>query len=91
MRTLEVGRVVRVVQSYDGLAAGTIARVLSASRNDAYIQAAPGSKNTDGSLFTGHNADGRVRTRGWCVPRTVIKPTREKVANAREFAARYGA
>lgn len=91
MRTLEVGRVVRVVQPVDGLRPGTIARVLSATRHDAYIQAAPGSRNTDGSLFTGHNAEGRVRIRGWSVPREAIQPTREKVANAREFASRYGA
>lgn len=92
MRTLDRGRIVKIVKPYPNAEGetppvGAIARVLAPGGRDlVLIQLPPGTPG-----FRGHSGDDSVRTRAWYIPRSYVKPTREKVSSAREFAARFGA
>ena len=90
MRTLDVGRIVKTTREHESLPAGAIGRVLDATGNEILIQVAPNTRTAFGGVFVGHDGEGRVRSRGWYVPRTYLQSTREKVANAREFERRFG-
>ena len=92
MRGLDIGRIVRVIQSDEFLPVGTIGRVVASPPGEfcIEIQVARGSITLDKLPFTGHAiTGGKVRTRGWYIRRKIVQPLRDLVHTSKEFDARY--